>query len=330
MPVPAAEPGALCVSIHDVAPANWPDCLRLWQAVQAVADIPLTWLVVPRYHGDAAAPPQYEAALERLLARGHELALHGYLHLDAGPPPRTPRQLLLRRVFTQGEGEFAALETPAAQRLLDLGRGWFAQRGWPLHGFVAPAWLLGEGAWTALRGTPLRYTTTLRRFHCLRRSVAPPGGPPAGLATGSAAEVAEARPAEPLPGMPLLGMPLPEWSLPAWALHYAARNRAGRCGSRLALDALLPLLAGQPLVRLGLHPRDARQPELLRHLQRLLAVLLAARQPLTKAAFAETVVAGLHCREDAGRHPGRHRAAAGGAGTAQAAVAPAGQVFSGN
>ena len=253
--MPAAEPGALCVSIHDVAPANWPDCLRLWQAVQAVADIPLTWLVVPRYHGDAAAPPQYEAALERLLARGHELALHGYLHLDAGPPPHTPRQLLLRRLFTQGEGEFAALEAPAAQQLLDLGRGWFAQRGWPLHGFVAPAWLLGEGAWTALRGTPLRYTTTLRHFHCLRRSAAQ----------------------------------VPGWSLPAWALHYAARNRAGRCCSRLALDALLPLLAGQPLVRLGLHPRDARHPELLRHLQRLLPALLAAHQPLTKVAFAETV-----------------------------------------
>ena len=277
--MPAAEPRALCVSIHDVAPATWPDCLRLWQTVQAVADIPLTWLVVPRYHGDPAAPPQYEAALERLLARGHELALHGYLHLDAGPPPRTPRQLLLRRVFTQGEGEFAALETPAARRLLDLGCDWFAQRGWPLHGVVAPAWLLGEGAWAALRDTPLRYTTTLRHFHCLRRPAAQSGGPSAGLAVGLAAEVAEPRPTAQVPG----------WSLPAWALHYSARNRAGRCCSRLALDALLPLLAGQPLVRLGLHPRDARHPELLRHLQRLLAALLAAHQPLTKAAFAETV-----------------------------------------
>jgi predicted deacetylase len=262
--VPAAEPRALCVSIHDVAPATWPDCLRLWQAVQAVADIPLTWLVVPRYHGDAVSPPQYEAALESVLARGHELALHGYVHLDGGPPPRTPRQLFLRRVWTQGEGEFAALDAQAAQRLLDLGRDWFAQRGWPLHGFVAPAWLLGEGAWTALRGTPLRYTTTLRHFHCLHR--------PAALAAP------------------------PVLPLPALSLHYAARNRAGRCCSRLALDALLPLQAGQPLVRLGLHPRDARHPELLRHLQRLLACLLATRRPLTKAAFAETVVAGLHFR----------------------------------
>jgi hypothetical protein len=54
--------------------------------------------------------------------------------------------------------------------------------------------------------------------------------------------------------------------------------------------------AGLPLVRLSLHPRDARHPELLRHMQGLLAALLDARQPQTKAVFAETVVAGLHFR----------------------------------
>jgi predicted deacetylase len=253
--VPAAEQRALCVSIHDVAPATWADCLRLWQAVRAVADLPLTWLVVPRYHGDPAAPPEYEAALEQLLARGHELALHGYLHQDTGPAPRTPRQLFLRRVFTQAEGEFAALPVQQARRRLRLGQQWFAARGWPLHGFVPPAWLLGEGAWTALRETPLHYTTTLRRFYCLGTQAA---------------------------------------SVPALSLVYAARNGAGRFCSRLALDALLPLQAGQPLVRLSLHPRDARHPELLRHLQGLLASLLSGRQPLTKAAYAETVVSNLH------------------------------------
>jgi predicted deacetylase len=269
----------LCVSIHDVAPATWPDCLRLWRTVQAVADMPLTWLVVPRYHGHAqAAPPCFDAALERLLVRGHELALHGYQHLDAGPPPRTAREWFLRRVFTQGEGEFAALDAQEARRRLGLGQHWFAQRGWPLHGFVPPAWLLGEAAWAALGETPLRYTTTLRRFHCLRPAAPAPGWARAGMATAPA------------------GLSLPALSLPALSLHYAARNAAGRCCSQLALDALLALQAGHPLVRLGLHPRDAHYPELLRHVQRLLAALLARRVPLTKAAVAETVVARWHFR----------------------------------
>jgi predicted deacetylase len=37
----------LCVSIHDVAPATWTECRTLLEAVAAVADIPLTLLVVP-------------------------------------------------------------------------------------------------------------------------------------------------------------------------------------------------------------------------------------------------------------------------------------------
>ena len=36
----------LCVSIHDVAPATWPDCQRVIAAVHAVAPIPLTLLVL--------------------------------------------------------------------------------------------------------------------------------------------------------------------------------------------------------------------------------------------------------------------------------------------
>ncbi|CAN7264112.1 polysaccharide deacetylase family protein [Pseudoduganella sp. LjRoot289] len=258
---PSGVPRALCVSIHDVAPATWPDCLRLWQAVRTVADIPLTWLVVPRYHGGAGGEgcgdlARYEAGLERVLAQGHELALHGYTHLDAGPPPRGLRQRFLRRMFTQGEGEFAALGREQARRKLLLGKAWFAQRGWPLRGFVAPAWLLGDGAWEALRAESFAYTTTFARFHWLQRPV----------------------------------------SLSAPTLVYAARNGAGRVFSRVALDAMLTLQARQPLVRLSLHPRDARHPELLRHLQRLTGALLATRQAMTKAAFAETVVAARYCR----------------------------------
>jgi predicted deacetylase len=75
------------VAIHDVALATWPDCQRLLQALRAVADIPLSWLVVPCYRDNAARSPACEAALESLLGQGHELVLHGYTHVDSGPPP---------------------------------------------------------------------------------------------------------------------------------------------------------------------------------------------------------------------------------------------------
>ena len=99
----------LCVSIHDVAPATWSDCLRLVEAVRAVADIPLTWLVVPHYHFRPEQSPAMEACLNVALERGDELALHGYSHLDTEAGGGGLRARFLRNVYTRREGEFAGL-----------------------------------------------------------------------------------------------------------------------------------------------------------------------------------------------------------------------------
>jgi predicted deacetylase len=160
----------LCVSIHDVAPATWADCLRLVEAVRAVADIPLTWLVVPHYHFRPEQSPAMEACLNVALERGDELALHGYSHLDTEAGGGGLRARFLRNVYTRREGEFAALTEAEARRRLELGLDWFAARGWTPAGFVPPAWLLGEGAWRALRAAPFAYTTTFSHFHCLPRT----------------------------------------------------------------------------------------------------------------------------------------------------------------
>lgn len=251
--MPPTESRALCVSIHDVAPDTWADCVRLQQAVRAVADIALTWLVVPRYHGRAPAAPEMERSLGALLALGHELALHGYTHLDSAAPGNGVRGRFLRRVFTQGEGEFAAIGEDDARRRIALGLAWFAERGWPVQGFVAPAWLLGDAAWRVLREFPFEYTTTMSHFHLLK----------------------------------------PRRALLAPSLVYTARNAVGRLLSPRAAGALATLMAPAPLVRLSLHPRDARYPALVRHAQHLVERLLADRRPLTKAAFASEFSARL-------------------------------------
>jgi predicted deacetylase len=150
-----------------VAPATWADCLRLVEAVRAVADIPLTWLVVPHYHFRPEQSPAMEACLNVALERGDELALHGYSHLDTEAGSGGLRARFLRNVYTRREGEFAALTEAEARRRLELGLDWFAARGWTPTGFVPPAWLLGEGAWRALRDSPFAYTTTFSHFHCL-------------------------------------------------------------------------------------------------------------------------------------------------------------------
>jgi len=241
--------------------------VRLRDAIRAVAgSIPLTWLVVPRFHGSEDDSPAMEAQLGAALARGDELALHGYTHLDLEPAQGGLGSQFLRAVYTQREGEFAALAEGAARRRIELGLAWFAERGWTATGFVAPAWLLGEGAWRALRSFPFAYTTTFSRFHLL------PDGP----------------------------------ALFSPSLVYTARNRAGRLLSPLAAQAGAALLAGAPLVRLSLHPRDAHHPALLRHAQHLLERLLAARVAVTKAECARRLTRAAptspHCASTASPH----------------------------
>jgi predicted deacetylase len=260
------ERQSLCVAIHDAAPATWAECLHLLRAVRAVADIPLTWLVVPRYHGGAQRSRPYELMLETLLARGHELALHGYTHRDEAPGRGGLARQFLRTVYTQREGEFAEIDGVDARRRIALGLDWFAQRGWPVEGFVAPAWLLGPQAWAALADFPFTYTTTYGYFHVLR----------------------------------------PARKVWAPALVYSTRNRAGKALSPPLAGLIARASAQAPLVRVALHPRDACHPALVLHAQRLIERLLATREAVTKAAFARaisTAPSGLPCPSGRGHSP---------------------------
>lgn len=241
------EKKALCVSIHDVSPYTWKACSRLRDAIRAIAPVPLTLLVVPDYHRlGASDPPWYRAALDRCLADGDELALHGYSHLDEMPDGPSLASYLLRRVYTTSEGEFAAVDATEASRRIQCGLDWFRARGWPVQGFVAPAWLMSDGAWQALFASRFLYTTTMRRFYVLpdRQGFTSP------------------------------------------ALVYGARNCVTRSVSRLNSEWLAWRLSRSPLIRFGLHPADADHPGLMRHLERLIEMTAARRTPMTKAGFA--------------------------------------------
>ncbi len=156
-PLPGAR--SLMLVLHDVAPETWPDYQPFVQAVDAIGGVPMTWLVVPDFHqrNPLLRSPAFCRLLERRLAQGDELALHGYYHADDGPPPRTPGEYFMRRIYTH-EGEFHALDQQQALQRLQHGLDLFGRQGWPVAGFVAPAWLMSEGTRQALRQLPLRYT----------------------------------------------------------------------------------------------------------------------------------------------------------------------------
>jgi hypothetical protein len=129
-----------------------------------VADVPLTLLA------RAALPLRAEPArFVRLAATTATCAATSWRCMAtrtwtrrAAQPRRPPEA----RHYTRGEGEFADLSMTEALRRITAGVRWFARQGFVLRGFVAPAWLMSQGTWEALRWADLRYTCTLRRWCC--------------------------------------------------------------------------------------------------------------------------------------------------------------------
>ena len=242
----AVRERTLCIAVHDVAPATWPQCAALLGLLDASGAPPVTLLVVPDYHhrGRADADAGFRRAIEARLARGDEIALHGYFHLDDGPPARTPGDWLRRRHLTASEGEFAALSDEHAGQRIAEGLDMFDRLGWPVRGFVAPAWLLGAGARAALRRTPLHYTST--HTH--------------------------------------LEVPAEERRVAAPVISASVRSAWRRWASRRWFAAARHTCADAPVLRIALHPADARHADMLDAWRSLLPLLLDTRTALTKSA----------------------------------------------
>lgn len=238
---------ALLLVLHDVAPQTWADYQPFVEAVDALGAVPMTWLVVPDFHrrNDLNAHPAFRRLLGERLARGDELALHGYFHCDESPSPTTPRDWFMRRIYTH-EGEFYSLSREAALARLWAGIELFDRYQWPLHGFVAPAWLMSEGTRQALRQSPLRYTSDPQHLYHLPdfTEVQAPG------------------------------------------LVWSARSAWRRGVSKLLSDQREQRWRQAPVIRLGVHPVDMRhdfsREYWLGTLKRLLA---EGRVPLTKARW---------------------------------------------
>lgn len=234
----------LCIEVHDVAPATWPQCERLFALIDDLGRPPATLLAVPDFHGRGTFrhAPAAASVLRRRVDHGDEVALHGYFHRDRAPPPKRPMDAFRRRVLTAGEGEFSALAHADAARRIDLGRRELGDLFGPVRGFVAPAWLSSAGTWRALRDSPLCYAAT----------------------RGALVVLDDMR------------------RVPAPAITISARSRWRRAASRVWLRGLCRATAAAPIVRIALHPVDADHPRVLDDWRRALRILLDAREPVTK------------------------------------------------
>ena len=241
----AAEPAA-AIAIHDVSPATWHECRELLAMLDAAGARPVSLLVIPNYHYRAPVlrDRAFRSAMDERLGRGDELVLHGMYHVDTEPSPRTPRSFVERRLMTRSEGEFAALPATAAAWRIAHGISMFRKLGWPLHGFVPSAWLISEAARAALAecGHPFGYMTVRRGVYRL-----------------------------------------PGWRFERTAnLCYSPFSAPRRAFSACAIRHELRRARGTPLLRISLHPQDARVPGVMRHWERLIGDALVHRRPVTK------------------------------------------------
>lgn len=243
----------ISVTLHDVAPATRGRTERLLEhvsriAADAGAPVRVTLLAVPMMHG-ALGGRGFGRWLHGLQERGHEVALHGFTHLDAAPV-RSLADYALRRWYTAGEGEFAALGRAEADHRLSLGLAWAQAHGLTTRGFIAPAWLMNEAAWHAVTAAGFEYSATLASVVLLpeRRAQTAP------------------------------------------SLVFSTRTPWRRTASLLWNRALAALAGRVPLLRLELHPGDGDYPAVQRCWSALLAEALhAGRRPLTLGEAAEAL-----------------------------------------
>jgi len=249
-PVPA-----VAIVVHDVSPVTWPQCERLFRFIASVgANIPLTLLVVPQFHGSARIDEDlgFRRLIDMRVAAGDELALHGLTHLDDGPAPSTPTEWIARRVLTDGEAEFAALSFGEAQARIEKGLEMFARCGWRPAGFVPPAWQLNAAALSAVTSGsyPFRYVSTL----------------------GSIISLPEGE---------RLAVP---------ALGFSARSALRRQLSITWNNQRLALLDDTPLIRIALHPADAEHGNTMLGWRRLIHATLLDRKPVTKSVLVQSSI----------------------------------------
>ena len=251
-PPPPSRTKRLLLSIHDVTPAHEGRIARLEALLERHAGAARhAMLVVPDFHGDW--PISAHAAFRRWLREraeaGVEMFLHGWSHRDdsrhAGAADRWKATMM-----TAGEGEFLGLDEAEAGRRLREGRALVEDIiGRPVAGFIAPAWLYGEGAMAAIAAEGFALAEDHMKVW---------------------------RPAD--------GRVVSRGPVVTYASRTPARLASSLMVSRTATWALRPLRD----LRLAVHPGDADSPPLMAEIERSLKSYMRRRTPARYAELLPT------------------------------------------
>jgi predicted deacetylase len=212
------------------------------------AGVPVTsLLIIPDHHhrGNIDADAGFAAWMRGLVERGHEAVLHGFYHLRPAKRGEGVATRIITRSYTAGEGEFFDLTFGEACGLLHRGRGALAACGVVPEGFIAPAWLLGGDAESAVRAEGFGYTTRI----------------------GSVIDCRHGR------------------DFRARSMVYSVRAPWRRGVSLLWNEALFRSLRRAPLLRIGLHPPDWEHESIRNHALKCIRISAGERQVTTYAKW---------------------------------------------
>jgi len=142
----------LFASIHDVAPRFEREIEGLIDLLAPHAGNRVALLVVPNHWDQSPilSGSPFAGRLRGWAESGFEIFLHGFYHRDLARHDRVSDRLR-SRWMTAGEGEFLGLTRDEAKARIQAGQAILEDvTGFPIAGFVAPAWLYGRGAVEAL------------------------------------------------------------------------------------------------------------------------------------------------------------------------------------
>lgn len=240
------------ISLHDVTPKFQNELEHLLKIIRQSGSAQGTLLVIPDYHGNGPLTPQspFTQWLRTLSDDGWEIVLHGYNHCEARTRfthanKLSPARFVVSRLYTRGEGEFYQLTAAEARERISRGLSILKECGLAPKGFIAPAWLLSQESRSVLNEFNFLFTTTLTGIIELKSGTV-----------------------HPVP-----------------AVSFSSRSYFRSLLSRMMVPAIARYSLRHDLVRLVLHPPDARNPAIIELVERLIHQWLYTRRQVTISEY---------------------------------------------
>ncbi len=230
----------LLASIHDVGPRFEREVDQLAGQLAAILGGPkFAMLVVPDHWGEAplAENRAFQRRLRDWADQGVEMFVHGWFHKDLAE--HTGAAAFKAKHMTAGEGEFLGLSRAEASRRMADGRKLVEDAiGRPAAGFIAPAWLYGDGALEALKDNGFALAEDHMKVW-----------------------------------QPETGTVLAKGPVITWASRSVPRQLSSRLAASLARNFLHP----QKVMRIAVHPGDTRVPALIDSIGQTFSAFAACR-----------------------------------------------------